>query len=170
MEAQFHLWRIVTTTRRESSGISRLRITCFQTSESEAAKKDPSRGARVKRCVRRLLSSGNHDERDAIYDKSVLHCEDEKIGILIFGAGCCGLHTAGERHALQKIDHVTIMQHNSVPLCPALHDKKRGCQSRRPRQLCQFRTFSCARTVYKSYTGTALPQKSRSRPPPPTPP
>jgi hypothetical protein len=107
------------------------------------------------------------DDRDIICNKSVPRCEDEKIRILIFGAGCCGLHTAGERHALQKIDHVTIVQHNSVPLCPALHHEKRGCQSRPPRQLCQFRTFSCARTVYKSYSGTALPQKSKSRPPPP---
>jgi hypothetical protein len=100
----------------------------------------------------------------------VPHCEDERIGILIFGAGCCGLHTAGERHALQKINDVTIMQHNSVPLCPALHHKKRGRQSRRPRQLCQFRTFSCVSAVYKSYSGTALPQRARSRPHPPCPP
>ena len=37
------------------------------------------------------------------------------------------------------------------------------------RQLCQFRTFSCASAVYKSYSGIALPQRAGPglHPPPP---
>ena len=53
--------------------------------EDEAGKKRPqprglgSRGASVVCC-----QPGNHDERDTICDKFVLHCEDQRIGILIF--------------------------------------------------------------------------------------
>ena len=81
------------------------------------------------------------------------------------------MHTAGKRHALQKINDVTITQHNSVPLCPALHHRKRGRQSRRPRQSCQFRTFSCASAIYSRIVEPLFPKEPvpASTPVPPSP-
>jgi hypothetical protein len=58
----------------------------------EAAKKDPSRLGSGQE-VRPFAVVRKSDERNVIYDKSVLHCEDQRIGILIFCAECCGLAT-----------------------------------------------------------------------------
>jgi hypothetical protein len=53
-----------------------------------------------------------------------------------------------------------IVQHNQLLLfCPTPHHKKTRPPLVRPRQMCQFRTFSCVSAVYKSYSGTALPQE-----------
>jgi hypothetical protein len=41
----------------------------------------------------RSSAAGYRNERDMICDKFLLHCEDERIGILIFRPGCCGLDT-----------------------------------------------------------------------------
>jgi hypothetical protein len=48
----------------------------------------------------RSSAAGYRNERDMICDKCLLRCEDERIGILIFRAGCCGLDTHATRSKL----------------------------------------------------------------------
>jgi hypothetical protein len=45
----------------------------------------------------RSSAAGFRNERDMICDKFLLRCEDERIGILSFGSGCCGLDTRTQR-------------------------------------------------------------------------
>jgi hypothetical protein len=57
------------------------------------------------------LSSVVNDDRDITCAKSVLRCEDQKIGILIFCAGCCRLATQDSCMEDTPVDR------SSSPLC-----------------------------------------------------
>jgi hypothetical protein len=61
-------------------------------SATEAEKKTPAAGLGSRGSVV-CCHQENHDERDITYDKSMPHCEDQKIGIVFFCAECCGLAT-----------------------------------------------------------------------------
>jgi hypothetical protein len=52
--------------------------------------------------------AGKYDEGDAICNNLMLHCEDQRIGSVIFSDGCCGL--AAQKRAIdaREAHHLTI--------------------------------------------------------------
>ena len=65
----------------------------------------------------RPLAAGYRNERFVICDQSLVRCEDERISILIFPWGCCGLDTHTQRGRSGGTDDVAVVRPRRFPGC-----------------------------------------------------